>query len=197
MNFVGHPPLFRPRIAPDPSSGWLDARIHIRTRPVQGGDSCSSSQPRNARSEQTLVFPTRCSFTPSLSSLRACISTREGKETKGRTTSCQTGYDTGTSVRGGDEYETIQGGGRIGIFQRSKFHHGDGSGWGESLSGAHSSRRGVYFSIGASDSLFQSLLRSFHPSIFLSRVSRLFLPSAREKKEQGRNVHASNFSGKV
>lgn len=54
------------------------------------------------------LFPSRLYFH---------VITREGKKTKGRTTSCQTGYDTGTSVRGGDEYETIQGGGRIGIFQ--------------------------------------------------------------------------------
>lgn len=108
-----------PELHPTPHrAGWTRGYISERVL-VQGGDSCSSSQPRNARSEQTLVFPTLLVHTLPLfpSRLYFHVITREGKETKGRTTSCQTGYDTGTSVRGGDEYETIQGGGRIGIFQ--------------------------------------------------------------------------------
>lgn len=50
----------------------------------------------------------------------------------------------------------------------------------------------MYFSIGASDSLFQSLLRLFHPSIFCPhRVPICFLP----EKEEGAGKAGLGFFG--
>lgn len=70
---------------------------------------------------------------------------------------------------------------------RSEFHHGeDGSG---SLSGAplpDALLDRVYFSIGASDSLFQSLLRLFQPSIFCPHRVSLFSSRERRRSREGR-----------